>query len=381
MMKRSLSAIAAIFLLVLAPIGAAASSTAPGDSAGAPSGTAAASAAAMTPSIRAAVPSSFRALSVTFASPSEGWVLGSITCSSGRCPALAHTLNAGRTWSLLPGPATTINPDPGSADATTGVSSVRFANSHDGWVSGPELWATHDGGHTWTRVSVYGAHAGPVVALEAARGTAYAVLYDGASHFRIATTPVGSNDWRVVHLALEVGAGPVPEIQLVLSGSSGWVLQNDRTVVNGARLVSGTWVTWHPACASTVGPAQLAAADSTHLFAVCDVGLWSTPAGEHLYRSSNGGTSFVRTGSTLPTYPAFEAAAASRTTIAVTGVRGSSDALELTFNGGVTWHRAMTFTSAPADLGFTTASQGVLVSASRLWMTRDGGHSWSRITF
>ena len=63
-------------------------------------------------------------------------------------------------------PPTTINPDPGSPEATDGVSSVRFANSHDGWVFGPELWATHDGGRTWHEVSVYGARTGVVVALE-----------------------------------------------------------------------------------------------------------------------------------------------------------------------------------------------------------------------
>jgi photosystem II stability/assembly factor-like uncharacterized protein len=258
---------------------------------------------------------------------------------------------------------------------------VRFANSHDGWIFGPELWATHDGGQSWDRVSVFGASHGVVLDLEAANGVAHAVLYDGASHFRIATTAVGADDWRVVHQALPVGAGPVPEVQLVLSGTTGWVLQNDRTVVNGARLVAGTWTSWHPPCASVVGPAYLAAASATTLFAACDVGLWSTPAGERIYRSTNGGSTFAHVGTTLPTYPAYSAAAASSSTILVAGARGSSAALEATFNGGSTWTRVLTLTTAPFDLGFTTASQGVMIYRNHLYMTRDGGHTWSVAAF
>jgi hypothetical protein len=377
MIRTVVAALAVAFALVAAPLGAGAAS--------APRVTGASgSAVGVAGSVRlsAAVPSSFRALSVTFVSSTQGWVLGSVVCSTGRCPALAHTLNAGHTWSLLPGPPTSVNTEPGSPEVSDGVGAVRFANSLDGWAYGPELWATHDGGHTWEQQTVIGGHGGPVLALETAHGIAHAVLYDLNTHFRIATTPVASDEWRVVHLALLVGAGPVPEVQIVLSGSTGWVLQNDRTVVNGARLLAGAWVSWRPACLSVIGPAQLAASDPLHLFAVCDVGLWSTPAGEHLYRSTNGGISFARRGITLPTYPAFLAAAASASTIVVAGVRGSSVPLEATFDGGFSWHRVLTLAGGDrADLGFTTATQGVLIDTGRLYMTRDGGHTWSRITF
>jgi hypothetical protein len=377
MLRTAVAALAVAFALIVAPLGAdAASSRA---LSGAPAADASV-AGPITPS--AAMPSSFRALSVTFVSSSQGWVLGSVTCPSGRCPALAHTVNAGHTWSLLPGPPTTVNTNPGSAGVSHGVGSVRFANSHDGWAFGPELWATHDGGHTWAQQSVFGGHGGPVLTLETARGTAHAVLYDGLTHFRIATTAVAADAWRVVHLALAVGAGPVPEVQIVLSGATGWVLQNDRTVVNGARLLAGAWVSWRPACLSVVGPAQLAASDPLHLFAVCDVGLWSTPAGEHVYRSTNGGISFARRGTTVPTYPAYGAAAATSSTIVVAGLRGSSSVLEATFDGGFSWRRVLTLGSGNhRDLGFTTSTQGVLVDSNHLYITRDGGHTWSRIAF
>ena len=64
------------------------------------------------------------------------------------------------------------------------------------------------------------------------------------------------------------------------------------------------------------------------------------------------------------------------------GVRGSNDVLEATYNGGLTWHWVLTLTAgAPTDLGFTTSSQGVVISAHRLYMTRDGGHSWHPVAF
>jgi photosystem II stability/assembly factor-like uncharacterized protein len=327
-----------------------------------------------------AIPSSFRALSASFISSSEGWVLGSVKCGVRHCPALVHTTNAGASWSSVPAPATGITASR-ELGSSHGISTVRFANAHDGWLFDPDLWATHDGGRTWTPEAVHGAPDAKILALEAANGTAHLVLFNGAL-FRIASTPVHANGWTIAHRALTVGAGPVPEIQLVLHGSTGWVLQNDRTVVDGARLSGGTWVSWAPACGSAIGPAFLADVSSSTLFAVCDVGLWSTPAGEHLYRSTNGGASFARVGSTLPTYPGDAAAAASSSTIEVIGLRGSASVVEATFNGGLTWHQVMTLPDGPlGDFDFTNPSDGFLTVAGRLYLTRDGGHSWSRIAF
>jgi hypothetical protein len=325
----------------------------------------------------------FRAVSVTFASPREGWVLGSVACGPARCLAIAHTVDAGRTWSRLPAPATTLSEIRGTPEGGSGVSALRFASARDGWAFGPELWATHDGGHTWHRSRVPGFGAAPVLALEAARGTVHAVLYDGAASFRIASSPTNREAWQLASLQIMVGAGPVPEIQLVLSGRAGWVLQNDRTVVNGARLVGGAWREWVPACASVIGPAQLAASSALDVVAVCDVGQWSTPAGERLFVSRDGGTTFMRTGPRLPTTGAFGVASPSRATIMVAGLLHDSLRLVGSFDGGRTWRTVLSLGGAsPVDLGFTTPSQGVIVTGSgRLFMTRNGGHTWAGVTF
>jgi photosystem II stability/assembly factor-like uncharacterized protein len=330
------------------------------------------------------MPTGFKALSVTFVSASEGWVLGSATCSSGRCPAIAHTLDAGGTWSALPAPATTVHADRGLGAAPSGVSGLRFADSLDGWAFGPDLWATHDGGQTWTQVHVTGLSKSPVVALEAGNGLVHAVLYDGHGSFRIASSPVNMDQWTIAPVKLPVGAGPIPTIQLVLSGAAGWVLQNDRTVVNGALLANGVWQVWaRPVCASVVGPAFLAASSATDVVAACDVGAFGTPAGEHLFVSTDGGQTFAQTGKAVPATFGEGIASPNTSTVVVAGATGTGSGLFATFNGGRTWQTVVKPSKSTfADLGFTTPTQGVAVtSGGTLLMTRDGGHTWAPVTF
>jgi hypothetical protein len=334
-------------------------------------------------------PVAFEPVSVTFVSSADGWVLGSVPCGSTRCAAIERTGDGGRTWTPATAPKTTARSgiDMGSG-ATSGIARLRFATATDGWAYGPDLWATHDGGASWTKVSAPGVPFGsPIVALETAGGSVHAAFYDGAQHFRIATSPIGSDAWSVSSLKVAIGAGPVPEVQLVLSGDTGWLLENDRTVVGGARLVAGTWRTWKPACADVTGPAAIAASSAINLVASCDVGQWSTPTGNHLFVSRDAGTTFAESGSVVPVLLGGGVATPDTSTIVVAGTDASGSVLVGSFNGGHSWSvvlraGAVTF----ADLGFTTTTQGVVVMSSpsgsdRLLMTRDGGHSWSAVVF
>ncbi|HVA87659.1 MAG TPA: hypothetical protein VNF73_15245 [Candidatus Saccharimonadales bacterium] len=329
------------------------------------------------------MPAGFQAVSVTFASPTEGWVLGSVGCGTSHCLAIVHTLDAGRTWATIPAPPTTLSPDRGWPGATGGVGGLRFADPLDGWAFGPELWATHDGGQSWARLTIPGHSGSVVVALEAAHDLVHAVLYDGKVAFRIASSRVGTDTWRLSSLVLPFGAGPVAEVQLVLSGGAGWVLQNDRTVVNGARLVGGSWRAWQPACADVVGPAYLAASSAEDLVAACDLGLWSTPAGGHLFVSHDGGLTFVETGTRVPGGLEAEIASPGTSTVIVAGGAGTRSVLVGSFDGGRTWTTVFSGgAAASSDLGFTTPTQGVVVTNDgRLLMTRDGGRSWAQVRF
>ena len=335
-----------------------------------------------------AVPAGFEPVSATFISSADGWVLGSVPCQGARCPTIVRTTDGGSTWSSIPAPRTTLG---AQGDLTgNGISAVRFANASDGWAFGPELWATHDGGATWARVRIGGLPAGATVAaLEAARGIVHAVAYDtDRNDFPIASSPVGSDDWRVADVRLSIGAGPVPAIQLVLSGTSGWVLENDRTVVGGARLVAGTWQSWNPPCLDVVGPAILAASSPTNVIAACDVGLWSTPQGEHLYVSNDGGATFSTVGGRMPINSAAAVATPDGSTIVVAGSKASGEALVTSFDGGRTWPSTLNAGMVQiSQLGFTTRTQGLLITsdsssgAGTMLMTHDGGRTWTRVTF
>ena len=267
------------------------------------------------------------------------------------------------------------------------MSTLRFADPTDGWAFGPELWATHDGGLTWTQLAVSGLSNDPVVALETAHGLAYAVLVDGAhDRFRIASTPIGSDTWTLSTLSLSIGAGPIPTIQLVLSDAAGWIIQDDRTVVNGARLVNGVWRTWQPVCSGVVGPAYLAASSSTDLVAACNVGAFSSPQGVHLYASSDGGLTFRESATTVPAQQVDGIASPdpSKFVIAVNPVNGANKSELLgSFNGGASWMVVAKSSDVSfTDLGFTTTTQGVVItSAGQLLMTRDAGDSWAAVSF
>ncbi len=336
---------------------------------------------------RPPVPAGFEPVSATFVSSKVGWVLGSVPCDTGRCPAIARTTDGGASWRTIPAPKTTIGRGPVS-DVSTGIALLRFANANDGWAYGPELWATHDGGATWKAVSIAGMPAGsPVEALEAARGTVHAVIYPGGQDFRIASSKVTSNSWTVASVNVPVGAGPVPRPQLVLSGTGGWVLENDRTVVSGARLTNGSWAAWTPVCLDVVGPAVLGASSATDLAAACDVGVLSDPKGDHLFTSTNGGTSFSEVAGATPLDGAAVIATPGRSTIVIGGDVPQGSVLVASYDGGHTWKTVLDPAQVTfADLGFTTPTQGIVVAteqsgASRLLMTHDAGETWTPVAF
>jgi photosystem II stability/assembly factor-like uncharacterized protein len=311
---------------------------------------------------------------VTFVSPQDGWVLGTV----GTSLALARTQDGGTTWTSVTPPPTGLFFEPGSV----GVSGIRFADQQDGWAYGSQLWATHDGGGSWTQISLPGLTSGggmaPIEGLETAAGMVYAV-YFGPAGFQLASSPVASDAWTVSPTEVSTGAGPVPSAQLILQGSAGWVIANDRLVVGGARLESGAWSPWTPPCTNVGGPATLAASSSEDLFAACDQGVWGVEPTieERAYTSTDGGASFTELATVLPA--PCDALASCSPSVAAAGC--GSD-LVATFNGGGSWSTvyAGAANTAIAYAGFTTPNQGVAITGpGTLLMTYDGGHTWAAV--
>jgi hypothetical protein len=330
------------------------------------------------------VPKGFTPVSVTFVSLRTGWVLGTAPCASPPCTSLLRTNDGGKTWVGLPAPRTPL-----SQGLNPGVREVRFANLLDGWAFGPELWATHDGGGHWHRITLNGVTAGsPVMALEAASGLVHAAVID-AGVVRIETSPAHQDGWTASPTTMPTGAGPVPSPQIVLQGTTGWLLENDRTVVSGARLVQGRWVPWQPPCSAAGGPATLAASSATAMVAVCDEGVWTGPAiAVRVYASNDGGTTFHQVATLTPTPSSVMLVASPSPQTIVVGVYTNQLMLKASFDGGATW-KTVAHAQQPgswADLGFTSPTQGVAVLSSTatqatLLMTLDGGQTWNPVDF
>jgi hypothetical protein len=350
------------------------------------------------------LPTSFAPVAVTFVSPSEGWTLGTAPCAAGRCLMMARTSDAGTTWRQANAP------DAGNVGGLS-VSdlSVRFADPADGWVyanrvsspSNPSrLWSTHDGGMSWQPVDLGVLAGGTITELEAAGHLVQlAVMSERDGSLHVEASPIGVDDWMDVRTGVPVGAGPVPSTQLVLQGTSGWVIQNDRTVVGGAHSTgAGRWSSWTPPCAGANGTAALAASSSADLVAVCNEGAWGPPANlpagtasqmypQWIFRSTDGGATFRPVKSVPAGFTAGAIATSpSPATVVLAGSTGRGASVLASFDGGLTWQTVYrnSTTTQWKDVGFTTTDQGVAVaggpSGSVLLMTRDGGHNWQPVS-
>ncbi|MBV9661463.1 MAG: hypothetical protein JO337_09925 [Acidimicrobiales bacterium] len=355
------------------------------------------------------VPTGFQPLSVTFVSARTGWAFGQYPCGSGLCPTMAVTTDGGVTWSARPAPTV---PTDQSTDGSTSAA-VRFADALDGWVTTPtRLWSTHDGGYHWASVPSPAGANGRIVDLEAAGATAYLVTLSTTSPTEsVYSTPATSDHWSASSVHPQVGAGPVPRAQLVLFGPNGWLVDVDRTTTGGAHLVPGAgWQDWMPPCATANGPGLLAAASPTDLAAICEEGTWGTPDPgtepnqQWLFRSSDGGASFQAVGA-LPGSPSSgspstgspstgSAGEVYSATVApgmpLTVVVATNNGLVATFDGGLTWGSVYPSPSSGPNVGadfvgFTTSSQGLAIlgngTGTTMLMTRDGGHTWSKVSF
>lgn len=378
------------------PAPAATAATAPPGTAPRPSTTASPGA--------AAVPAGFQPQSVTFVSSLDGWVVG---WAPGRCALVARTGDGGRTWSAAGGPP--LAAACGSTASPADRFEIRFADPADGWIyarTGTDqmratLWSTHDGGLTWTSsVPLAG---GSIDALEASAGQVHMVVAgpcppggagcQGQPWEEILTSPATAERWTPAPLRPSVGAAPELSPELTLWGTRGWLVNDNRTVVSGARLVPGTgWAPWTPACSRSDGPGLVAAASAADLVAVCAEGAWGVPdagttAGTTwLFRSSDAGSSFSAAGA-VPGGPPLAVATPPgdpRTVVVAAGTGG----LQATFDGGARWSAV-----SPAGagtwfgyVGFTTSAQGVAVTtgtdgATAVYMTVDGGRHWQPVRF
>ncbi len=344
------------------------------------------------------VPADFAAGSVTFVGLHTGWVMGQAgapgqACATRYCTSMARTDNAGKTWYGVHAPVT------GSPDGGSGVSQVRFLNTHDGWAFGPGLYATVDGGQSWTQVPTGGQR---VVGLETVGDRAFAVFAtcggtgsDFAAQctsFTLKEATAGSNVWSPV-------PGPVTGLgdhgqassaTLVLTASRGYLLAPGGALYAGPVTGSGAWqqVSTNTPDGAPCGPGtaqadgqpsmgKLAAAGPSSLVLACE----GQAAGSSVYTSADGGQTWRQQGyvpggdgpvTSVAAQPGGEIVAATTSGIAVS------------HDGGSGWQQATVGGAPPGGfsyVGMTSPQQGVAVPAHptaehAIWFTFDGGLTW-----
>ena len=357
------------------------------------------------------VPGNFQPTSVTFVSSQAAWVIGQAgtpgTCDNKDayiCTSIARTDNAGQSWEGGPAPDTT------GPNGATGVSAIRFLNATYGWAFGPELWATGNGGTSWSKVDTSEAR---VTDLETSGGRAYALWANGCStpsgasasafaadctSYTLMTATAASGDWTPVGKAtsgLTNGGAPTSAV-LALTGSNGYLLAPDGALYSGS--IGGTWSqvgtsACEPGAAQADGlpsAAQLALVSSDQLWIACN----GTSAGSPpvMYTSDNGGSTWTQP--SAASWSGTDVSAVGSTTSLAAAPDGTltlatTSGIWYLPDNGERWEPSnATGGGAPKGgfsyIGMTTDEQGVAVPADtslhEIWMTSDGGATWAPAT-
>jgi hypothetical protein len=370
-------------------------------------------------------------LSLSFVSSGEGWALTTTKCGSKECVRLERSGNEGASWSdlVLPAPLQAwLQAESSISDVSSGQPDVYFANNVDGWIYGAtaipvsgrppdaELWATHNGGQTWSRIATAPlALRFDVLTVSASSGWVYAIGWRSDDTFNLWRAPVGSNTWQhVATPTLDAAAGGTTmEGALIFRGDAGWLMVgNDRGATGLARMTpSGTWVKWDGPC-GPVGDSDAVpvALSSTELVDGCTIGGYGgdvapgTPRKlkmntEWLFSSHDGGTSFSplrEVGSGFKTQwlgGASSASASSPLFVERQVQSGKSliERLEVSRNEGQSWTSVYAVRSNVVDslfgpVSFADLGLGSVIvlnglDKSSLLISTDGGLQWVRSDF
>jgi hypothetical protein len=339
--------------------------------------------AAPTPTASAhAVPAGFQPASVTFVSTTTGFVLGIAPCATGTCTTLVRTADGGHTWSLV------ATLPPAATAPSAAVSEVRFANAHDGWAFGPQLWSTHDGGASWHRITMSSA----VSDVEAWGGVAYAV--SGAHLLRTASN---ADAWAPV---AGVAFGTPSSGLISLHGKAGWVVA-DNTANKRTLFATADGVTWKALADPCAGLgtewalAGVAPVSDTQLYLLCGGGAGAGSQQKRVMVSNDAGAHAAATAGTPPMGGIIGGgvdpiAAASADVVALSASSGASEVYR-SADAGHTWSTPLQQGDGGIgyyDLGFTTSTQGVVVygrpgiaPSTQLLMTHDAGATWTPVSW
>jgi photosystem II stability/assembly factor-like uncharacterized protein len=252
---------------------------------------------------------------------------------------------------------------------------LRFASPIDGYVFGPELWQTSDGGATWANVPI----PGQVTELEAADDEAYALVTSAGSATstsnELLTAPVGSQQWRQVPTPAPLGYGA----QFALSGPNLYVLggNGDQVLLYSSDQGAQFSQRADP-CTAGLGGSLTAAVDgSSTLWAACPTGMMADAT-----LSTDGGVTWrVAMATGLFPNSLKLVAASSSVALASPAPETLSGAVVRTTNGGSTFAvvQSESSPSAISWVGFSDPSRAYAILAGGLVESIDGGATWHSV--
>ena len=344
------------------------------------------------------VPSSFKPLTTgvedwTWVTVNQGWALVRTPCGTTVCVGLRETVNGGTTWTPLPTPDALDSRAQFDSDVACAarpcLSRVRFATSEIGWLFGPALFQTEDGGHTWTRIP-----SAMVDDLEAANGVAMRITTPdrdcgGGCEFHVDRLRSGSSAWEQLPTALY----NFPS--LILQGPDAYIVDIPNWAGAGQTYLAHsanegtTWTSINDPCPGTAAgdrTASASAAPGGVLVVLCV----SVDGGSGSVRvSADYGKTFGprRAIPPIPLSTFGPVAAGSADTIAIAYSRQHNYGVVVTHDNGITWRATLTPVSAAlARTAEFTPSIGwenentarVSFNTDAIWTTRDRGQSWTQ---
>ncbi|QDO88450.1 hypothetical protein FNH13_08940 [Ornithinimicrobium ciconiae] len=305
--------------------------------------------------------------------------------TNGWCSVLATSDDGGLTWA------------PSADLAELGmVDRVLFVDHERGWVWGGKapLWATVDGGRSWTQVDVGGDTVDDISVWEDVLLATTLVDDPGTctsaadcpqvSGAAVLTDPA-DRDWTDDPVT---ALGPVGRAAVIGAGNERYVLAHgDGALVTSLlRLQDGRLESTAAVSSCGGGPVAVTASadDPAHLWALCD-----DERGLALQQSSNGARTWLPTNLTVPSFVLGERAPLMASTHADHLLLVGEGNYALTTDGGQTWSTEEFLPGAQARperlevtmfgevIAYPTADQASPELA--LWRSGDGGRTWETV--
>ncbi len=347
-------------------------------------------------------------LKVAFFNAGQGYALFEEQGQSSCALDVASTRDGGARFAVREQVAPFVCP------AGPPASSLVFDDLGDGFVFGPDLFITHDGGATWTRSSSFG----DVVSVEPMGRSIW--MLEGSCSFTEATPPCsfsiqesadGGRTWSGDQLPGSGTPRAYADLLRIAPSSAFLVAENvgeQPTDSVDLLVTSDGGTTWRtrssPPCIGTNWGAYLSEAPDGVLWLACAGEPGAGQEVKNFARSLDGGKTWLQGPCAIPpgatTLPECfispspissgylgDIAATSATTAFIDGGR---NVVQVTHDGGVSWELTSANIGDDGDLGtgglfFANREDGWFIegqgntTGSELWRTTDGGDTWAHV--